>query len=157
KWLEAETERKKVAAAEKKARDERDESRRLTVGMLLDKGIDRAERGGVAEGVFWMLEALQAAPEDDHGLRRAARLNVAAWLPLAQGLRQVVPGNFRCVAVAPDGRFVTGNRTGEVQVWDAAGEPLGPSVKLPADFVNAVAFSPDGKQVVVCARTLAHR
>jgi WD40 repeat protein/serine/threonine protein kinase/Flp pilus assembly protein TadD len=166
KWREAEAERKKVAFAEQKARDERDESRRLTAGMLLDKGIDRAEKGNVAEGLFWMLEALNAAPEDDHGLRRVARLNLAAWGSQAHGLRLVIPGRFNCLAVAPDGRrFATGTSSGQVQLRDTAtGRLVGTPTQLidrpsgvPADSAGAVAFSPDGKSFIGCAGARVQR
>jgi serine/threonine protein kinase/WD40 repeat protein/Flp pilus assembly protein TadD len=166
KWREAEAERRKVEAAEKTARDERDESRRLTAGMLLDKGIDRAEKGNVAEGLFWMLAALQTAPEDDHGLRRAARLNLAAWQPLAHRLRQALAGEFWGGAVAPDGRrFVTLTRQGEVQLWDAAtGRPVGSPGRVPPNpgglshpTPGTVAFAPDGASVVACGGAVAQR
>ncbi len=158
KWLEAESERKKVEAAEQKAREERDqanaardESKRLTTGMLLDKGIDRAEKGAVAEGLFWMLEALKAAPEEDRGLRRAVRINLATWLPQTHGLRHTIPGSFLCVAISPDGqRIATGNGAGEVQFWDTAtGRPQGPPMKAQGGGVAVVAFSPDGAFCVV--------
>jgi WD40 repeat protein/serine/threonine protein kinase/Flp pilus assembly protein TadD len=166
KWHEAETEKKNVENAEQKARRERDEasaardeSKRLTAGMLLDKGIDRAENGAVSEGVFWMLEALKAAPEDDHGLRRAARLNLAAWLPQTHGLRLTIPGDFRCAAISPGGRWiVTGGATGAVQFWDAdTGRLHGPPSQVVGDRVAAVAFSPDGARCLVCSPKCVQR
>jgi WD40 repeat protein/serine/threonine protein kinase/Flp pilus assembly protein TadD len=173
KWREAEAARKKVAAAEQRTREERDqantardESRRLTAGMLLDKGIDRAEKGDVAAGLFWMLEALNAAPEDDRGLRRAARLNLAAWLPLTHGLRLAMAGDYWCVAIAPDGRrFATCSNSSDVQLWDTAtGRPVGSPTRLAGPQTGvataapgAVVFAPDGTLFVGCAGPRAQR
>jgi WD40 repeat protein/serine/threonine protein kinase/tetratricopeptide (TPR) repeat protein len=166
KWWETEIEKNKVVVAERKAVEERDranlardESKYLSAGMLLDKGIDLAEKGNVAEGLFWMLEALRAAPEDDRGLRRAARLNVGAWLPLIHGLRQTFRGNFCSMAISPDGRrLATGSRKGEVRLWDVAtGTPIGSPALIANAEALAVTFSRDGKSFLVCAEKRVQR
>jgi WD40 repeat protein/tetratricopeptide (TPR) repeat protein len=166
KWLEAEAEKQKVVDADQKTREERDqanaardESKRLTAGMLLDKGIERADKGSVAEGLFWMLEALRVAPEEDHGLRLAARLNLAAWLPQTHGLRQTIPGDFRCVAMSPDGRRIaTGSYSGDLQFWDTeTARTYGQPIKLPGGYINSVAFSRDGTFCLACSANSAHR
>jgi WD40 repeat protein/tetratricopeptide (TPR) repeat protein len=159
KWQEAESEKKKVVAADQKTKDERDQSKRLTAGTLLDKGCDLAEKGNVAEGLFWMLEALKAAPEDDRGLKRVASLNLAAWLPQAHGLRQAIPGDFRCVAISPDGRrLVTGSYTGELQFWDTeTAQAHGQAIKLPGGYVISVAFSHDSAFCLASDGNSVHR
>ena len=119
----------------------------MTAGTLLDKGIDLAEKGNVAEGMFWLLESIQAAPEDDRGLRRAARLNLAAWMPMLHGLRQTIAGSFIAMSISPDGRrLATGNEKGDVQVWDmATGRPIAPPNRIGKGYVTSLTFCREGK------------
>jgi eukaryotic-like serine/threonine-protein kinase len=157
-WRQAEGEKVKVLAAEQVVREERDqaqtardESMRLSAGVLLDKGLELAEKGEVSAGLFWMLEGLRATPADDRGLRRATRANLASWLGQAHGLRLMVATrdpNATC-AFAPDGhRFVIGTSRG-VRRWEStSGNPVGEPLALPAQ-ASAVAFSPDGRLILV--------
>jgi serine/threonine protein kinase len=154
---EAEAQREKAAGAERETAVQRDaavsarnESQRVSAGVLLDKGIDLAEQGEVAEGLFWMVEALKVAPEESPELRRAIRTNLAAWMGRAHGLRHVFlqpPGVSQC-ALAPDGRHFLTVSSGGIQAWEAAtGRAAGPPVK--AEGWSILALSQDGDRMLV--------
>jgi WD40 repeat protein/tetratricopeptide (TPR) repeat protein len=153
---EAESEREKVGRAEKETIVQRDRavrtrnnSQRLLAGVLLDKGTALAEQGETVEGLFWMLEALKAVPEDDPHLERLIRTNLGGWLGQAPRLRRISehPHSSWWCAFSRDGRrYVTGSDR-KAQCWDTAtGRAIGPP--LNNERGGRPAFSPDGKLIL---------
>jgi WD40 repeat protein len=64
-------------------------------------------------------------------------------------------GKIRCLAVAPDGRIASGDRSGEIRIWDGTtGAPLG-TITRENTVIGSIAFSPDGKRLLasVASRT----
>jgi hypothetical protein len=145
------------------ARTEADESRsravesldRLelqTADLALDRGLILAERGEVARGLHWMLEALRMAPDSDVGLRRAARVNLPAWSRRVHVPRHVFPGRpatVTSIVPHPDGRRVfAADNLGTVRCWDAqTGAKAGPDLSHPGP-VYVIALAPDGHSLV---------
>ncbi len=141
---EADTERGKAIAA-------RNESQELSAGMRLDKGIELVERGEVAAGLHWMLEALRTAPEGADNLRRIARLEIATWLDQTPALRQILPlpRTAERVVLHPDGRRLAVSCSGFPEgcssvCWLDVSSPgtIGPIMKHPAK-VHSLAIRVD--------------
>src|SRR5262249_22714227 len=111
-------------------------SQRMSAGLALDRGLQLCELGRVSEGMLWMAESLAVNPEEDRGLARVVRLNLAAWrAPMA--VQRTLIGHEHlvdCVAYSPDGKTVaTGSRDGAVRRWDVmTGEPVGQPLVHPS-------------------------
>ena len=160
KWRDALAMGEKALAAEAAARrsegraaGSRDAARRLLGEALLDRGIAIARRGEVAEGLFWMLRSLDESPGSDPAFARMVRTNIAAWMPLAHGLRSVIqdPHPLNLCAFSPDGEsFVTCTTRGEVRHYATASRaPIGATIGPLGMKISVVAFSPDGAGIVV--------
>jgi serine/threonine protein kinase/WD40 repeat protein len=121
---------------------------RETVG----RGLDLCDRGEVADGVIWLGRALDLAGNAEAAdLERAARLNLAHWIPQLHPMRAALKHNKQVTAAAfsPDGRTVlTVSKDGTARLWNATtGQLIGEPMRHPGP-VWAVCFSPDGKKVV---------
>jgi WD40 repeat protein/tetratricopeptide (TPR) repeat protein len=118
----------------------------------LSRGLDLCDRGETADGVLWLGRGLdQAAKAEAPDLERAARLNLAHWIPQLHTMRASLRHGKQvcCAAYSPDGRtLVTGSKDGTGRLWNAAtGRAIGEPLRHPGT-VWTVAFSPDGKRVV---------
>jgi WD40 repeat protein/serine/threonine protein kinase len=152
-WRRAEDERRladdarrgalQSAAAERK---ERHRAQVLSVDLMLERGVGLCETGEYGPGLLWLARALDAAPADDPGLKRAARLLLDGWgrqlrVPLA-----VFPhdGKVAAAALSPDGKVVAAAARDRVYLWKDGG--CGPCAAplVHGARVTAVAFSPDG-------------
>jgi WD40 repeat protein len=112
------------------ARQARRESDRHAADLLFREGTAQCESGAVARGLYTLLDAWQAAPEEDADFRRVVRTNLAAWRWHLPRLRGVAPnpgeGASWPVALNDGARFAIWNFRG-VQLWDARNvSPLGP-------------------------------
>jgi WD40 repeat protein/tRNA A-37 threonylcarbamoyl transferase component Bud32/tetratricopeptide (TPR) repeat protein len=149
-WRRAESNLKEADRQRTLVDRTRNDSLRQSAGLLLDRGIARAEDGDAAGGLHWMLESLRVAPADAFELRRAIRLNLAAWSEQVYGLRQIIRLDSPVVGCVftPDGERIviaTGER---LEYRDArTALPAGASIRFqsPAD---QVVISPDGEMLV---------
>jgi WD40 repeat protein/tetratricopeptide (TPR) repeat protein/tRNA A-37 threonylcarbamoyl transferase component Bud32 len=128
----------------------RNDSLRQSAGLLLDRGIARAEEGDTASGLHWMLEGLKVAPAEAVELRRAIRVNLAAWSEPVYALRQIIrfASPVHACAFTPDGARILIASGERLEYRDARTLlPTGESIRSqsPAD---QVALSPDGKLLV---------
>jgi WD40 repeat protein len=158
KWREAagnlrEADYQRAVAENARADDirTRNASLRQAAGLLLDRGVALAEQGEAAKGLHWVLEALKTAPEEDADLRRAARVNLAAWAEHVHALRHVIPvprSPFRA-AGSPDGTvFAIGTNKDRVEIWSwVTGQRVGRALTFP-ERCTSIAFSPDGRTLV---------
>jgi serine/threonine protein kinase/WD40 repeat protein/tetratricopeptide (TPR) repeat protein len=148
---------KDAIEARRQAIRERDNSRRLSASLTLDKGIALAQEGHAEGGLLWMLEALKSAPEDAIEFRRTVRWNLGAWLGQVHKPQRINDLGGPCghLAFSPDGRsFATGFSPMDfaiatpVDLWDtASGRKL---CSLPGTFAP-FAFRPDGQVLVAYA------
>jgi WD40 repeat protein len=147
-------------AAARKAQDRavssEDGARRQSALLLLDRGVALAAQGQVAEGLHWMLAALEAT--DDPGLQRLARTHLAGWSGRAATLRCWIDTPHQAVALSPDGRrLVTAGapRPGDrvaLQFWDPQeGSPVGGPLPTKDFGVESLSFSPDGRTVLAAS------
>lgn len=92
---------------------------------LWDQALGRLESGEPRLGLLGLARALEAAPDDAADLRRAIRLNLAAWrdtVPRLAGPPLEHPGDVGPVALSPDGlTALTACSDGTVLVWETAG------------------------------------
>jgi WD40 repeat protein len=79
------------------------------------------------------------------GADAKVRLWPAAGDKPAQTL--AAPAVVRALAVSTDGKVVASAGDGAVQLWDAGTGKVGRKLSGPTDWVLALAFSPDGKQL----------
>ncbi len=111
-----------------------------------------AERGEVARGLHWMLEGLRLAPDQAKGLRRAVRVNLAAWSRRVHAPKRVFtggPATVTSIVPHPDGRRVfAADSLGTVRSWDSGtGAGAGPDLAHPGP-VYTIALSPDGQSLL---------
>jgi WD40 repeat protein/Flp pilus assembly protein TadD len=149
--------RKDAIEARRQAITERDNSRRLSSSLTLDKGIALAQEGHADRGLLWMLEALKTAPEDAEGFRTMVRWNLGAWLGQVPKPLRIIETGGPCdhLAFSPDGRsFATGfspydrSIATPIDLWDtASGRKLS---SLPGTFAP-LAFRRDGKVLLAYA------
>jgi serine/threonine protein kinase/WD40 repeat protein/Flp pilus assembly protein TadD len=154
---QSQLDRKDAIEARRQAIKERDNSRRLSSSLTLEKGIALAQEGHADRGLLWMLEALKAAPEDAVDFQRAVRWNLGAWLGQVHKPLRIIDtaGPSDNLAFSPDGRsFATGFNPPDraiartIDFWDAAsGRKLS---SLPGTFAP-FAFRPDGQVFVAHA------
>jgi hypothetical protein len=75
----AEAEKKRADAAARQAVDEAIRAQFQTALTSFQQGWSRAEQGDVAEGMLWMLEALERTPETHLDFRSLVRADLPAW------------------------------------------------------------------------------
>jgi WD40 repeat protein len=68
-----------------------DESRRLAADLAFERGQRLCDDGEIAAGLLWFARSLELAPAQADDLRRAARLNLAAWSAQENRLRMILP------------------------------------------------------------------
>ena len=156
---QSQADRIQAIEARRQAIEQRDHSRRQSADLALDKGIALAREGHADRGLFWMLEALKAAPDDADGFRKMARWNLGAWLgQVHKTLRIIETGRpVDEIAFSPLGRsFGTGftpldpSLARPIDLWDtASGRKLS---LLPSAFAP-FGFRPDGKVLVAADAT----
>jgi eukaryotic-like serine/threonine-protein kinase len=149
--------RKDAIDARREAIKERDNSRRLSSRLTLDKGIALAQGGHADRGLLWMLQALRNAPEDAGQFRSTVRWNLGAWLGQVPKPLGIIDTGGLCdyVAFSPDGNlFATGFSPFDraiatpIDVWDpASGRKLS---SLPGAFAP-FAFRPGGQVLLAHA------
>ena len=143
--------------AQQRAFAERDNSRRLSAGLALDKGVALAETGHADRGLLWMLESLQTAPENADAFKKMIRLNLGAWLgQVHKPLRFIdTGGSWNYYSFSPDGKsfaagetVIPGSIPTPISLWDtASGRKLSTLSGAFAPF----AFRPDGKALIAYA------
>jgi tetratricopeptide (TPR) repeat protein len=137
--------------ARRRAIVERDNSRRLSVGLAVDRRIALAEEGQPERGLHWMLQGLKTAPDEDDDFRLMIRRNLRGWLaqihePLNILNRVGGQGGPIASVFSPDGRtFVTWGQslpsdTTPLTLWDTA---TGRSLATYPEADPPVAFRPD--------------
>jgi len=136
-----------LAREQEQTRDALEESRLLSAGLTLDRGLRLCEEGRTGCGMLWLARSLEVAPEGADDLRRVIRTNLAGWGRSLHRLRLVLPhpDKVLCLAVSPDEKvLLTGCADGTARLWDlATGDLLGPSFRH-GGAVHAVAWAPDG-------------
>ena len=108
------------------------------------------EEGDAAGGLHWMLEAIEVAPADAVELRRAIRINLAAWSEQVYALRQIIrrPHPVLACAFTPDGERIALSFGERLEYFDARTLlPAGESIRF-RDPAHQIALSPDGKMLV---------
>lgn len=127
----------------------------LSADLALGRGSDLGGRGEVAEGLFWMLEALRAAPPDASDLGLTIRRDLSAWAVRSHALVQAVAHGTPIFAAAmrPDGRaMLIGDDGGGVRLIDGTtGVDLIPPLAI-GSTITSLAFRPDGRAFVVATR-----
>jgi WD40 repeat protein/serine/threonine protein kinase len=132
-------------------------SQRSEAELSLDKGQFLGEQGDANLALLWMARALKTAPAEDHNLRRAITINLAAWSRQIHPLRFILPHEGRVDRVAFDRTGNTllsfarlGNDGYSLHRWDArTGLPLHPPHRRMSGMVLAMAFAPDANQVAI--------
>lgn len=127
------------------------DSRLRAASLDLDRCIALCERGDVSLGLLGMALCLEKTPPDATDLRRAIRLNLAAWSPRLAALCTMPMEHsdaIYSVGFTPDGRtIVSAAHDGSVRLWESAtGKPRPVAIRHPGKHVRA-ALSPDGARV----------
>jgi WD40 repeat protein/tetratricopeptide (TPR) repeat protein len=118
--------------------------------IALDQAISFCEQGNVANGLLWMVHALEVAPQDHTDLQYALRANLLAWrsqIAWEPAIFRAATQGQHFVAFLPDGKAIASlGYDGAFRFWDArTGEPSGGP--LSDQQVVRAALSPDGRTV----------
>jgi len=153
---QVEREKVEVSKARDAARHAQRASDRQSANLLLDRGLDLANQGKVADGLHWMLASLQTAPDPD--FQRLVRIHLATWGGRVPALRHWLETSPKLLAVSPDGRTllaagptnaVGAERRVALQFWDMDNlRPLGPPLTTPDVDMDCPTFSPDGRTLL---------
>jgi hypothetical protein len=151
-------EKTEVSKARDAAREAEKVSGRQSANLLLDRGLELAGRGQIAEGLHWMLASLRVAPDPE--MQQLVRMHLATWGSRVPTLTHWLESSHKLLAVSPDGRLlllaaatdvqnVSADRHVLLQFRDMASlNPLGPPLTVPDIGVDRPAFSPDGSFVL---------
>jgi serine/threonine protein kinase/WD40 repeat protein/tetratricopeptide (TPR) repeat protein len=115
--------------------------------LKFQSGLAQTQSGEVARGMFTLLDAWRLTPDAADDLRRAIRLNLAAWsrqLPVLHRAFRLPNASFlgwgdsqgKTFLIRAGGRLGPDNRRfgGEVQRWEAATlRPAGPAWPMPQE------------------------
>jgi WD40 repeat protein/predicted Ser/Thr protein kinase len=116
--------------------------------LALERGMTSCEKQEVGRGLLWLADGLLAEEQaNDPVLRRALRVNLAAWLRQLNSLQGTFTpsGPIHLVAVRPDGKVILTASQDTGQLWDVAtGRKLGSPFKH-RGTITAATFRPDGK------------
>jgi eukaryotic-like serine/threonine-protein kinase len=132
------------------------ESSRLLTELAVERAVAATDQGDTTKGLLWLAETLQAATEADNAdLQHFVRVRITDLYRQTPALKMVFPhfptnvatnatlsrDGLSALCCGPDGR--------SIQLHDVAtGEPLGPSLELPAPVIF-MDFSPDGRTALV--------
>jgi serine/threonine protein kinase/WD40 repeat protein len=145
--------RDQAREAEAKAVESDHAARRQAAGLLLDRGVNLAGKGEVAEALHWMLAALRTSPDPE--FQRLARTHLATWGQRADTIQCWVHTRHPAAILSPDGRRlaaggITGGspseRLASLQFWDARdGRAEGDLLRTRDIGMQSLSFSPDGR------------
>jgi WD40 repeat protein len=143
-----------VVGEQEEADRQRAEAARLAARREAERAQELAESDNVAAGLLTAAKALAALPADSDDLEWHLRMNLAL---LQKGLHEPVGmmevgRPIRALDIDPTGLLVaTGDEAGNVKIWSAE---RGAEALPPRNYngaIHAVRFSPDGKQLLICA------
>ena len=126
----------------------------------VDRALSFCDQGEVGRGMLLLAKALESAPYEMTGLKRAIRANMVAWSQHQTRLTNVIRQTslvkedaghaVHFVTFSPDGRTaVTLSRDQTARLLDAfTGEPRGEALQHGGGSVAHAAFSPDNRFLV---------
>jgi WD40 repeat protein len=141
------------------ARQTRNASARQAAALLLDRGIENAQRGEPATALHLFVQALRALPPGDpraEPLERVIRANLTGWAECVPALEHIWTGQLPMRYFGSSSVFNTDGKRAAFPVGDTGlqcfrtdtGQPVGPLVKLPGG-ISATAFAADGRSIWV--------
>ena len=140
--------------ARRSERQQRQLYQGLSGVLLRDRPRRQCEEGDIGRGLLRLAESLRLVPEEDEGLRRAIRTDLASWQGQLHPLRAILEhaGPVLAARWSPDGRVIaTAGADRTARIWDAAtGKPRGQPLHL-SRAASSVAFSPDGSIILTAA------
>jgi WD40 repeat protein/serine/threonine protein kinase len=143
-WRVAEAARQQETAQRKRFQ-------RLSVDVVLARGLQSCRQGDVGQGLLELVRGLELAGDEAPDLQAVIRTNLADWAPAFCRLSNQfpLPSQVRRAALSPDGRIVaTVCSDRKAYLTDlTTGKRLGQPLLHPA-AIHAVAFSPDGKTLL---------
>ena len=151
-----EEQRQRLAAEEARGREaaQRRSYQGLSARLLRDQALRQCEQGDVGRGLLWLAESLRLVPEDEIGLQRAIRTNLAGWRGQTHPLQALLTHTDRVLSAvwSPAGDLIlTASADRTARLWDAAtGAPRGQPLRHPRP-VSTAAFSPDGATILTVA------
>jgi WD40 repeat protein len=148
-----------ASQAQAAAEQERTQSAKAAAQLLLDHGVARAREGEVAEGLHWMLAALETSPDPEFRLR--ARTHLAAWAARQPSLWHWLDTRNDSVAISPDGQRLVSAGTppqgSEVllRFWDLrTGNRLGDPLRTRDKGLIGPSFSPDCRTLLTVSGSI---
>lgn len=126
---------------------ERNKAQRVSANLALDRALALCEQGDVAQGVLWLVRAVQTVPADAGELARVIRRNLAAWsrrVTVLDDVAVVAPeSTWHAVAFSPDGHVALA-AAADCSVWEwnwatTEADPRSPVAPQPALVVPASA------------------
>jgi len=124
----------------------RKESLRNLAESSLDRGLALCDQGEIAQGMWWMVRALDAAEEHPE-LKNAIEANLAAWNDQLCVLERILDHQqpVSALAVSSDNRLLAAAIPGEsrIRLWSLlTGEPLALELKQGEMDITSLAFHP---------------
>jgi WD40 repeat protein/serine/threonine protein kinase len=135
---------------ETQARKQAQESLKQAARSFCEVG-DRECRQGNLDGLNWLLQAYEMAPEDD--VRRPGYSRLLSARGRSLGTTLLHGASVAAVALSPDGRLaLTAGKDGMARLWEpTTGKPLGSPLRH-GDPTGVVAFSPDSRLALTGGR-----
>ncbi|MCE9532882.1 MAG: protein kinase, partial [Planctomycetes bacterium] len=124
----------------------RKESLRNLAESSLDRGLSLCDQGEIAQGMWWMVRALDAAEEHDD-VKQVIEANLSAWSDQLCVLERIMDHSqpTSAVAVNTDNKLLAAAIPGDsrIQIWSLeTGEPLPLELKHGDQSVTSLAFHP---------------
>ena len=143
-----------IAEARKQEADrQRDELRRLSTRLTLDRGLSLLENNDRRAGLLWLARSLAGISGHDP-FEHAIRSNIAAWSRSLTRQRVCLQHRrpVRAVAWSPTGQSIaTGSEDATARLWDpVSAEPLCPSLEHGGP-IKAIRYSHDGKTLATAS------